>query len=135
MDPIRECLPKARTYSTKLVLISNALTQRFVKSGLPTQESNQMRMKSVSLTYLLHPSAYGLFISHLQLSGPSSLTGPECGIWHRYDISLPTTWRDDHSAPIVIWIRRRPQRNHSAPNLSHRRRLGGRLFPATKYPD
>ena len=56
-----------------------------------------MRMESVSLTYLLHPPACGLRVSLLQLSGPSSLTGPEFGIWHISDTIYPCQPRGEIS--------------------------------------
>ena len=56
-----------------------------------------MGMESVSLTYLLHPPAYGLCVSLLQLSGPSSLTGPEFGIWHISDTIYPCQPRGEIS--------------------------------------
>ena len=56
-----------------------------------------MKMESVSLTYLLHPPACGLCVSLLQVSGPSSLTGPEFGIWHISDTIYPCQPRGEIS--------------------------------------
>ena len=130
------CLPKARTSSTKLVLIGNALTHRFVNSGLRTQRSNQKRMESVSLTYLLHPPAYGLRVSLLQLSGPSSLTGPEFGIWHISDTIYPCQPRGEipQRSNRNLDLTLAPPQSLCAKTVTQET-AWVKAFPATKYPD